>query len=420
MKKIFSSVDIGSNSIKIVVCELFDDKLNILASTCSPSSGIREGTITNEEIFSDSLEKAFDEINSSLGLVIDKVIINVPMYDAKYMISEGSTTITGEDKIVTGTDMVNALQGSIYNKIEKSHELVTIIPIKYNVDTVRQDITKPRGLRANKLSVTSMSALVPKKNIYKIISIFHNLGIEVVDILFGVIGDYYEFRNNKTDKTITGVINIGSDKTELAVFNKGIIAASVVITSGAKLIDNDISYVYNIKKTGAKKIKEIFALGHKDFASSSDIYEIINKSNIKTKISQYEVSEIVMSRLKEILENAKKELNHLTKKEISYIIVTGGITNIPGFDVLCKEIFGDSAIINSMKTIGVRNNSYSSSLGMIKYFINKLSIRGKDYTMFSEEKQIELVESRKNNNLNNNSNSVFGKLFGYLFDNKED
>lgn len=416
MKKIFSSVDIGSNSIKIVVAELFDEKLNILASICNPSSGIKNGIIINEDEFSNTLRDTIDEINTSLGIELDKVIINVPMYNAEYLISEGNTTITNEDRIVTGNDMVNALQGSIYNKIDKSKELVTIMPIKYNIDTIGQDILKPRGLRANKLSVTSMSALVPKKNIYKIISIFQSMNIEVVDILFGIIGDYYEFKNDKTDNSVTGVINIGSDKTEISIFNKSIITKSNIINIGAKAIDNDISYVYNIKKSSAKKIKEMFALGHKDFASNSDIYEITNKSNIKIKITQYEVSEIVMYRIKDILENAKKELNHLTKKEISYIIVTGGITNIPGFDVLCKEIFGEIAIISSIKTIGVRNNSYSSSLGMIKYFINKLNIRGKDYTMFNEEKQIELVESRKNNE----SNFTFGRLFKYLFDNKED
>lgn len=416
MKKIFSSVDIGSNSIKIVVAELFDEKLNVLASICSPTSGIKKGIIIDDDEFISALQNSIDEINTSLGVKLDKVIINVPIYNAEYLISDGSTTITNEDKIVTGNDMVNALQGSIYNKIDKTKELVTIMPIKYNIDTARQDILKPRGLSANKLSVTSMSVLVPKKNIYKIISIFQNMNIEVVDILFGIIGDYYEFKSDKTDKSVAGVINIGSDKTEIAIFNKSIIAKSNIINIGSKAIDNDISYVYNIKKNSAKRIKEMFALGHKDFASNSDIYEVVNKSNIKTKITQYEVSEIVMYRLKEILENAKKEINHLTKKEISYIIVTGGITNIPGFDVLCKEIFGDIAIINSIKTIGVRNNSYSSSLGMIKYFINKLSIRGKDYTMFNEEKQIELVESRKNNN----SNFTFGRLFDYLFDNKED
>ena len=240
----------------------------------------------------------------------------------------------------------------------------------------------------------------------------------MIDILFGSIGDYYEFKSQETDKSVTGVINIGKDKTEISVFNKGIINASDTILIGDSQIDSEIAYVYNIKKSQAKKIKETFALGHKDFASTSDIYEVNNKSDIKTKINQYEVSELTSSRIKEILENAKKDLNHLTKKEISYIIVTGGITNIPGFDILCKEVLGSNVIITSIKQIGIRNNCYSQSIGMIKYFINKLSIRGKDYTMFSEDKQIELVETRKNNSLSN-SHSIFDRLFG-LFDNRED
>jgi hypothetical protein len=38
------------------------------------------------------------------------------------------------------------------------------------------------------------------------------MGVEVIDILFGIIGDYYEFRNKDIDKKITGVINLGADK----------------------------------------------------------------------------------------------------------------------------------------------------------------------------------------------------------------
>ena len=419
MRKIFSSVDIGSDYIKIIVSELFDEKLNILANTMYPSKGVKNGIITNEEEFTISLKEAFNEVNTSLGLEVSKVIINVPLIDAEYMLSEGETTITNQDKVISGNDMVNALQGAIYNKIDKNKELVTIMPVKYNVDTVKDDIANPRGIRANKLKVKAMSAITYKKNIYKVISIFHSLGIEVVDILYGIIGDYYEFKTPKIDKKIAGVINIGSDKTECAIFNRGIITNSKILNIGSSVIDSDISYVYNIKKKKSKEIKETFAIAHKDYASNSDIYELTNLSNIKTKISQYEVSDIVSSRLKEILINAKKELNHLTKKEISYIIISGGITNMPGFDVLVKEIFGDIVIIKAVNTIGVRNNSYSSALGMIKYFISKLSIRGKEYTMFNEYDEIELVERRKNNNLNN-SDSVFGKLFSYLFDNKED
>jgi cell division ATPase FtsA len=125
-----------------------------------------------------------------------------------------------------------------------------------------------------------------------------------------------------------------------------------------------------------------------------------------------------MTKLKEMLDISKKGLNDLTKKEISYIIVTGGIVNMPGFDVLAKEVFSDNVIVRPITTIGVRDNSYSQAIGMIKYFIEKLKIRGKEYTMFDEDKQVELVENRKNNT--SNSNSVFGRFFGYLFDSKEE
>lgn len=418
MRKIFSSIDIGSNSIKIVVCELFEGKLNVLASVKYPSSGIKQGVVVDETSVKESLIKAIHEINTSLGLKIDKAIINIPMYESEYMVNEGNVTITNKDSIVTGNDMVNALQTSIYNKIPKSRELVTIQPIRYRVDTIDQDILSPRGIRAKKLSVNSMCTTVPKKNIYKIISIVQDIGIEVIDILFGVIGDYFEFKNKQTDKGITGVINIGSDKIELAVFKEGIIYNSKVIKSGSSLIDNDISYIYNVTDKQARKIKEVFALAYKEFASNSDIYEITNQSGIKTKINQVEISEIASSKIKEMLEISKKGLNDLTKKEISYIIITGGIVNMPGFDMLSKEILGNNLILGPINTIGARDMSYSQSLGMIKYFIDKLSIRGKEYTMFDDDKQLELIENRKNNV--SETTSVFGKFFSYLFDGKED
>ena len=418
MRKIFSAIDIGSNSIKIVVCELFENKLNVLASTNYPSEGIKKGVVEDENSVKETLIKAIHEINTSLGLKIDKAIINIPMYDAEFMVNEGTVTITNQNKIITGNDMVNVLQTSIYNKIPKSRELVTIQPISYKVDTIDQEVLLPRGIRANKLSVKSMCTTVPKKNIYKIISILQDIKIEVIDIVFGVIGDYYEFRNKQTDSSITGVINLGSEKTEVAVFNEGIIYNSKVLNLGTNMIDSDISYIYNVSNKQAKKIKELFALGHKEFASNSDIYEITNKTGIKTKINQLEVSEICMSKIKEILEISKKSLNDLTKKEISYIIITGGIINMPGFDILCKETLKNKVILEPIKTIGARDASYSQSLGMIRYFIDKLSIRGKDYTMFDDDKQLELVENRKNNVGNNNS--IFGKFFTYLFESKED
>ena len=45
MKHIYTSLDIGSDSIKTVVCELYQNKLNLLASSSYQSKGIKKGFI---------------------------------------------------------------------------------------------------------------------------------------------------------------------------------------------------------------------------------------------------------------------------------------------------------------------------------------------------------------------------------------
>ena len=413
MRKIYSSVDIGSSYIKIVVLEELNNKLNVLSSCNYPSKGVKKGLVIDEELAIETLKNAFNQINTSLGIKIDKAIVSVPINNAKYQVTEGYTTITSDDKVITSEDILNSLQASIYNKIEDTMELVTVFPIKYMIDD-KTEVKNPRGIRADKLNVLSMMVTVPKKVLYRHVSILSKIGVEVVDILFNSIGDYYCFKEDSYDKDITAVINVGSDKTELTIFNRGIISNSTLIGSGSSIIEEDLSYVYNISSERATKIKEMFLLLDKDFANKNEVYETKDNSNIRIKVNQYEASEIAENKIRELLEKAKKEINLLTKKEIRYIIITGGVANIPGFNTVVEKVFKEKAVVKPLNVIGIRNNAYSSSYGMIKYFIEKLNIRGREYTMFNEDKQYKMIEKK------NSDTGTFSKLFGYLFDNKED
>ena len=109
MRKIYSSVDIGSSYIKIVVLEELNNKLNVLSSCNYPSKGVKKGLVVDEELAIDTLKKAFSEINTSLGIKIDKAIVSVPINNAKYQITEGYTTITSQDKLITSEDILRAL-----------------------------------------------------------------------------------------------------------------------------------------------------------------------------------------------------------------------------------------------------------------------------------------------------------------------
>ena len=62
MKHIYTSLDIGSDTIKIVVCELYQNRLNLLASSSFKCKGIKKGLITEVELATECIKGAFNEI----------------------------------------------------------------------------------------------------------------------------------------------------------------------------------------------------------------------------------------------------------------------------------------------------------------------------------------------------------------------
>ena len=62
----------------------------------------------------------------------------------------------------------------------------------------------------------------------------------------------------------------------------------------------------------------------------------------------------------------------------------------------------------------VRNNIYSSAFGNIIYFINKLKLKGKSYTMIGSSDMEDLSSVKKNTMMTSNE-TMLEKVFGYFF-----
>ena len=413
MRKIIASLDIGNHTIKLVVGEIVRGKLNILACVDTPARGIKKGFVINPESAILALEEVFKKGEEQIGLPIKKVIVSVPSNGIECFLSEGYTSINNESGIVTSNDIVRSMQAAVYNKIMDNRELVSILPTKFLIND-NEVTSNPLSMHADKLNVKAVVVTVPKKNVTPIIKSLEKIGVEVVDITIGALGDYYEFKTNKNINEVGAVINIGASKTTVSIFNKGIITNSEVIDMGGDNIDYDLGYVYKINRKESLLIKETIALADKNIAQANEAVIVEDKNGDKIKINQYSASEIVMSRLEEILNLAKKQINLLTKKQISYIIVTGGVTETAEFKNIVDYVF-KNASIGEVREIGARHNKYATSVGLIKYYDSRLRLRNRDFSIFSVEEQEELSGIHKKVNIS--ENSILGKLFGYFFDN---
>lgn len=408
VKHIYTSVDIGTDTIKIVVTELYKDKINLLAASSIKSKGIKKGLITDVDDVSSSLSKAFNEVENMLGFKVRKVLVNIPGYFSEFVKIEGEVLIDSEDSIITGNHVTRVIESAIKNS-NLSKEIVSIIPIDFSIDG-QNGIKDPKGLMGEKLKVRAVVSMTPKKNIYSVVSLLDNIGIEVVDICLNGVGDANAFKDKDIDGKLGCIINIGHETTNISICNKGIVIKNSVIGMGGKNIDNDIAYMYKINLKSARKVKEKFALAYKKYANINEFYEISDD----IRINQVEVSDVVMSRIEEILSLAKKEINYLANRKMDYIIITGGVSNMDYFNNIASEIFNEDVKIGNVNIVGIRNNKYSSCVGNIVYFINKLKLCGNDYSMINDYDLDELSFSRKSI-MDVSNDSMLGKVFGYFF-----
>ena len=412
MKKIYTAIDIGSDTIKFVVGEYFKNKLNILATYEQKAKGIRKGLIVDPNLAINSIKDGIKEINNNLGIDIKKVIVGVPSYNAKFMFVTSEIEITGD--AITTDDVNNLIKASVYSKVEQDYELITVLPLTFLIDGEKE--TKVVGKTGNKLEIKGIMISAPKKNVYSVLSVMEGAELEVVDITVSALGDYYEVRNDNLDKNIGAIINLGHETTNVSVFSRGKLMNTETIQLGGINVDKDLAYMFNINVFDAREIKEKFASSHKRFIALNDVYEV-NTAGEVIKLNQIEVTEIVMDRLAELLRLAQKQILLLTKQNISYIVITGGLTEIRAFKNLVYEILGKDVIIYTEDTLGARNNKYTTSIGMIKYFIDKMEVRGKEYSMIDEQDEELLINP---NNKNSKGKASITKIFGNFIGTKED
>ena len=416
MKKIYMGIDIGTDTIKFVVSEYFNNKFNVLASYDIKTKGVRKGLIVDAALAVNAVKDGLKEITTRLGIEMKKTIVNVPSYNAKFLFVDAFININNEDYIIDSDDVGNLFRESIRGKIDDEYELVTVIPLNFSIDD-KKGIKRPIGKRGKKLELKGVAISVPKKNIYSVLSVIDAAGLEVVDITFSGIADYYEVRNEQLDRKVGAVINIGHDTTTVSIINRGKFMCSEVLQIGGSNIERDLACVLGISIFDARTIKEKFASAHKRFSNLNEKFEVKNNHDEVLNLNQYEVSEVIMERLVQILEFAKKQILLLTNQNINYIIITGGVTEIKNFKYLAFEFLGKDVIIYEETSLGIRHNKYVTASGMLKYLEDKMELRGKEFSMISQEEENELITPK--NKYKKTDIKNIKKMFNFL-SNKEE
>ena len=409
MRKIFTALDIGSNTIKVVVGEFIGTKLNILSAVKVTSRGYVNNYILDKEALISRIKEAISKTEEELNIKIRKVILNVPTYNLDFKLTDGRVEL--EENVVKSNDIVRLLQDVSKNKIDHKNELICTLPIMFKVDD--EETINPYGKHGNILYVKSILVSTDKKTIYDLATIVNSCNLDIIDITTTGLVDYYNFKSKELDTKNIAIVNLGATTTNVSIFSKGIFINNKIIDDGGFYIDKEIASVYNLKRNETEYLKEKLALAVINNADEKETITLTNKNGEEITVNQYELSKIVSEKMDNLLKIIKKNINLLTKKEISYIIITGGLSEIKDINLLINNVFNKNGKIGKINNLGARDNSYSVALGMLKYFNSKLLLRNREFSSLTEE---EIDAMCTISEKNTSKNSLISRVVGYFFD----
>ena len=130
MRKIFTSIDIGTDEIKAITVEEYNDKLNVLATACVPSNGVKKGLIVDASLITSAIKKVIKQLESKLGTKIEQVLAIVPSNNIDINITMGEVNVKTSDHIIDGETIFSCLQKSLKNNVGKDMEVVSVMPIE--------------------------------------------------------------------------------------------------------------------------------------------------------------------------------------------------------------------------------------------------------------------------------------------------
>ena len=411
MSKLYTGIDIGTNSIKIIVAQKQENQFHIIAKEEEKTEGLKRGVIIDVKKVADCVYRCVQKVEKILGISLKKIITCIPVDDCLFNIVSSKIDVLNEN-CITGDDINQLLKEAISGNINEGYELVTAMPIGFKLDDAKM-LKDPKGLSSTTLESRIVITMIPKKNLYNLLNVFQLCNLEVVDITFKTVADYFEVRNHKIDNEVGAIINIGEDTTNVSIYNKGIMIKNSILKVGSYYVDHDFSYIYKIDLNKARELKETFAVASVRYADQYDEMELVNEVGEKIFINQLDIAKVTEARLAEILKIAKKEIKNLTNRKISYIIILGGLSEMTGFQYLVEDILKSNATVYNSTTVGIRHNRYTSALGVIKYFDNKLELRDKSCEMFSADDVSKLIAVSENNKDNAMINTMFEQFLDH-------
>ncbi len=353
------AIDIGTtNIIAIVASNDYSNKINILGVGQTKSEGIKKGNIVDIDLASQCINDAVATATNSSGTQATKAVVSISGANTKTLMSNGVVNIPSGQ--ITHNDIKQVLKMALYNaQVISDYEVIHVLPIFFRVDD-GTTITNPLNMNGSRIEVSVNIITAKKTSLTNVRNALKQVNLSVDKFVLSGYANAIATLNEDQKKLGAAVINLGGTTSQFVVQKGTTIIYNDFLPIGSENITHDIVSTFHTPYSAANMIKKQYAtlLPYDDNENENSIKKVklplLGNESESKEISLEQIQPIIHARIEETLSIIHDRLVDSAAIESidGGIVLTGGMTYIPGIKELASKVFKDIPVrISNPKNI---------------------------------------------------------------------
>src|SRR3989344_4329896 len=237
---IVTGLDIGTNTIKVLVAQRTGKQWEVLVSTNIPSFGLRRGSVMNVEETAKNIQLLIEGVQRDYDIKVNSVFVNMGGNHIYTTPSDGLISVSRADHIISPEDVERVLQATRAINIPSNEEILDVFPREFIVDD-QKGITQPLGLTGVRLEAKVVLLCYFQSYFINLTQAVLGAKLQIDDIVPSPLAAAHAVLTPQQKEIGVALIDIGSATTSLSVFEEGDLTHFAVFPLGSNNITNDIA-----------------------------------------------------------------------------------------------------------------------------------------------------------------------------------
>lgn len=302
-----------------------------------PSGGVRSGAINNVHEASERIRRSIEEAERTSEIKVKSVIVGIAGRDVESKEIRISQGFGERGREILASD-IEKLEERARNSLSEEEIALHIEPQQYLIDG-RISTENPMGMWGIKLDYHALVITASIAAVNNLKRCVHLAGAEISQFVLEPVASAEAVLDRDERLLGVAVLDMGGGTSDLAIYQRGSLRATVPINMGGEAVTMDLAKVLGAPLGVAEQLKLTYGLSGGHDGETIQVYKIGGDTASDVPIAL--VNDVIRARMEEILEVAAKalEIKRFREPLAGGIVVTGGTARMTQICELASRHF---------------------------------------------------------------------------------